>query len=179
MKAFSLVFFTCLILGACESLTKKEAAFDEFDFSFSNTFETSFSIKFTKGDTVFVREHWTSEFDTKLKSETNYVSVLKHTDRITLDSIIKSINFSKFDTIYYDDYKDGNDYSYYIKSQHVDKKIYVHCRDNAPAELDTFAYWIYHLKKSLKFQVIDTTLTFGSVENFLPPPPPPPPLFQK
>jgi hypothetical protein len=175
MKTFSIVFFVCLILVACENSSKEERAFDEFDFSFGNTFETEFSIKFTYGDTVFVREHWTSEFDTKLKPNTNYVSTLKHKDRLTLDSMIKNINFSKFDTFNYDDYSDGYHYKYYIKNQHVNKKIYVHCWDNGPAELDTLAYRIYHLKKNLKLQVIDTTLTFGSVENFLPQPPPPPP----
>jgi hypothetical protein len=174
MKVLIFILFTCLTITGCDNLTKKETAFHEFDFSYDNTFETCFSIKFTKGDTVFVREHWNSEYDTKLKSKTNYTSIIKHSDRITLDSLIKSINFSKLDTVYYEDYSDGRQYKCYIKNQHIDKTVYVHSYHNVPAELDSLKHWIYDLKSNLKLKKIDTTLNFGSVGNFLPPPPPPP-----
>ncbi len=177
MKILVSTFFACLTMMSCDNSSKKEPVFKAFDFSYDNTFETCFSIKFTQGDTVFVREHWTSAYDTKLKSNTNYVSVLKHSDRIRLDSVIKRINFSKFDTAYDEDFADGKKYKYYIKDQHIDKTIYVHCYNNVPAELDSFGHWIYNLKSSLKFTEIDTTLVFGSVGNFLPPPPPI--VFQK
>ena len=179
-KAYVLTFFACLTIMGCDNLSKKESVFKEFDFSYGNTFETCFSIKFTQGDTVFIREHWTSEYDTKLKSKTNYVSIIRHTDRITLDSLIKSINFSKFDTVYYEDYADGRQYKYYIKNQHIDKTVYVHSYHNVPSELDSLTHWIYNLKSNLKLKKIDTTLSFGSVGKFLPPPPPPPPtVFRK
>ena len=144
-----------------------------FNFSYDNSFETCFSIKFTQGDTVFVREHWTSEYDTKLKSNTNYVSIIKHSDRIFLDSLIKNMNFSKFDTAYYEGYKDGGQYKCYIKNQYLEKTIYVHSYHNVPSELDSLKNWIYKLKSNLKLKEIDTTLSFGSVGHFLPPPPPP------
>ena len=40
-------------------------------------------------------------------------------------NMIKNINFSKFYTFNYDDYSDGDHYKYYIKNQHINKKIYV------------------------------------------------------
>ncbi len=180
MKVTIFILFTCLTITCCDNLTKKESAFHEFDFSYDNTFETCFSIKFTQGDTVFVREHWTSEYDTKLESKTNYISVIKHSDRITLDSLIKSINFSKFDTTYYENYADGRQYKYYIKNQQLDRTVYVHSYHNVPVELDSLEHWIYNLKSNLKLKKIDTALSFGSVGNFLPPAPPPPPtVFRK
>ena len=180
MRVLTFIFFTCLTITGCDNPTKRETVFNKFDFSYDNTFETCFSIKFTQGDTLFMREHWTSEYDTKLESKTNYISIIKHSDRITLDSLIKSINFSKVDSVYYEDYSDGGQYKCYIKNQYTDMTVYVHSYHNVPAELDSLKRWIYNLKSNLKFKKIDTVLNFGSVGHFLPPPPPPPPtIFHK
>ena len=175
MKILSFILFTLIAIIACENPKKKEVLFNELDFSYDNTFETCFSIKFTSGDTVFVREHWTSEYDTKLNSNTNYISIIKHTDRIKLDSLIRNIDFSKVDTLYNEDYADGIQYKYYVKNQHIEKTVFVHSYHNVPVELDSLAYWIYDLKSNLKLKEINKVLSFGSVGNFLPPPPPPPP----
>lgn len=155
----------------CHSKNEQKSAFKEFDFSFSNTFETSFSIKFTQGDTVFIREHWASLFENPLKSKTNYVGVVNHSDRVKVDSLLIATNLCSYDTICYKDYADGGYYQYYIWNKNCRKTIYIHCSSRAPKKLYDLATWLYDLKQGLQLKEIDTTLTFVGIEHFLPPVP--------
>lgn len=68
------IFLLILLISL---LSCKKQTFDYFDFSFGNTFETDFSIKFSiKNDFVYVRENWSSFENKTTKSETNYLAVL-------------------------------------------------------------------------------------------------------
>lgn len=54
MKNIILISGILFLLVNC-----KKQEFDEFDFSYGNTFETDFSIKFSPAnDSVFIRQHW-------------------------------------------------------------------------------------------------------------------------
>lgn len=87
---------------------KEEKSFDAFDFSFGNTFEMDFSIKFTHSDTVFIRENWSyydiDENVSSPKRKTNYFSLLLKSEKMELNKLLESIEFSNFDTLYFDDY---------------------------------------------------------------------------
>ncbi len=173
---------TLLILLAGLSLTLtscynpkhpgKKKMFDQFDFSYNDFFSTCFSIKFTQGDTVYIRQHFASFFDT-LKSETSYFAVLSDIERQKVDSFLNKMKFTKYDTSYEESYQDGEYYEFFIKNDTIRKSIYVHSY-NIPTELKDFGYWIVEVKKRLKLVRMDTIFEFGSLKYFLPPPVPPP-----
>ncbi|KQT21434.1 hypothetical protein ASG31_16295 [Chryseobacterium sp. Leaf404] len=148
----------------------KKQQFNEFDFSYGNTFETDFSIKFSpSNDSVFIREHWSANDLKKPVSQTNYVSQLNKLQKKELDSFIQNINFKSFDTIYFENYQDGNHSSFFINKDGLLKKIIVHS-DNAPKSLTDFAAWIYNTKKSLKLIETQRKFDFRSKTNELEPP---------
>ena len=142
-------------------------AFTAFDFSYNDVFSTCFSIKFTQGDTVFIREHFASSSSDTPKSGKSYYAILPDLDKNRLDSFIKKTNFAMFDTSYYQNYQDGEEYQFYIDKDSVQKTIYVHS-DSVPNELKSFGHWIVELKKNLKLLISNTVVNFGSVRHFLP-----------
>lgn len=155
-------------------LNCKKKSFDEFDFSYGNTFETDFSIKFNNSnDSVFIRENWSPNDDnTKRKfprSKTNYFAFISNLEKKKLDSFITEIKFKKYDSIYYESYEDGDYYRIYVNKNGEQKMISVHS-NNSPKELDEFASWIYELKKNLKLNETKKVLNFKStIETPKPP----------
>jgi hypothetical protein len=156
-------------------LLEKPKVFEAFDFSYNNVFSTCFSIKFTQGDTVFIKQHFAPAFSDTLKSNQSYYAILADIDRARLDSFITKTNFTKLDTSYYQDYQDGEEYQFFIYKDFAKKIVYIHS-DSIPDELKSFGYWIVDLKKNLKLFKIDTAVIFGSVTNFLQPTVPAPPI---
>lgn len=147
-------------------LNCKKQTFDEFDFSFGNTFETDFSIKFdSKNDSVYIRENWSSFQNRTTKSETNYLAVLNTSQKIKLDSFVENINFKTFDTLYSERYSDGEYYNFHIKKDEIEKTVKTHSH-STPRSLEKFAYWIYETKKSLKLTETKRNFDFKSKNNF-------------
>ena len=146
----------------------KPKVFTTFDFSYNDVFSTCFSIKFTKGDTVFIKQHFASAFSDTPKSGQSYYAILADPDKHRLDSFIDKTNFAMFDTSYYQNYQDGEEYQFFVDKDSIQKTIYVHS-DSIPNELKSFGHWIVDLKKNLKLFTIDTVVNFGSVRHFLPP----------
>lgn len=158
---------TILFLGC------KKQEFDEFDFSYGNTFETDFSIKFqSKNDSVFLYENWASDNAGISKSKTSYLSTLNKSQRSKLDSFISNIDFKNLDTLYFENYKDGEYFNFFIRKDKTRKTIRVHS-DNAPQSLKNFAHWIYEIKKSLQLKETKRHFEFKS-KNIDPEPPPAP-----
>ena len=158
-----LIFAFALLLFL---LNCKKKSFDEFDFSYGNTFETDFSIKFNNSnDSVFIRENWSakdiSERIKSPKSKTNYFAILSNLQKKKLDSFISEIKFEKYDSNYFENYKDGNYYRIYVNKNGEQKMISVHS-NNSPKELDEFAFWIYEVKKNLKLTETKKVLNFKS-----------------
>lgn len=148
----------------------KKKEFEQFDFTYGNTFETNFSIKFSPdNDSVFIREHWSRNDKKDPFSNTNYVSRLSNLQKNKLDSFIKNIEFKVFDTLYFEKYQDGEHYSFHIKNNDLNKTIWVH-NYNAPKSLDDFSKWIYDTKKSLKLIKTSKTFSFKSKAPELEPP---------
>ena len=175
MKFFFLVATFSLKLISCENSkpVNKKMMFNQFDFSYNDFFSTCFSIKFTQGDTVFIRQHWASAFSDSLKSNKNYRAILSDPERERLDSFLIKMKFATYDTSYYESYQDGHYYEFFINKDTLKKTIFVHS-DSIPNELKDFGYWIVATKKKLRLVEIDTTLEFGSLKYFLPPSVPPP-----
>lgn len=151
-------------------LNCKKQEYNEFDFSYGNTFETDFSIKFnSNNDSVFIREHWSpNDFKAPL-SKTNYISQLNNLQKKELDSFIKTINFKAFDTLYLENYEDGEYFSFFIEKDGLTKNVKVHSH-SAPKSLTNFAYWIYTTKKSLKLIETQRKFEFKSKAKELVPP---------
>ncbi|WP_426475034.1 hypothetical protein [Chryseobacterium balustinum] len=165
MKIKLVILLIPFLLMNCK---KKE--FDHFDFSYGNTFETDFSIKFNPdNDSVFIREHWSpNDFKAPL-SKTNYISQLNNLQKKELDSFIKMINFKAFDTLYLENYEDGEYFSFFIEKDGLTKNVKVHSH-SAPKSLRNFAYWIYTTKKSLKLIETQRKFEFKSKAKELEPP---------
>jgi len=162
------IIFSLSILFVIAGCKKQE--FNEFNFSYSNTFETDFSIKFNNSnDSVYLRENWNHNENKIPKSEKNYVSTLSKSQRNKLDSFIKNINFKSFDTIYSENYSDGESYNFYINKNGIKKSIRIHSY-SAPKSLEKFASWIYETKKSLPLKETKRNFIFKS--KFIYPKPP-------
>ena len=178
MKLFLSLAIIILTIIGCDNSKQidKRQRFKQFDFSYNDFFTTCFSIKFTKGDTVFIRQHWASMSDT-LKPNQNYFAVLTDTERQKLDSFLDKAKFASYDTSYYQSYEDGDYYQFYIANDTIQKTVFVHS-DSIPTELKEFGYWIVTTKKNLKHHLADTKNEFGSLKYFLPPVVEPPPTIK-
>jgi hypothetical protein len=178
MKLFISLAIIALTIFGCDNSKQieKRKRFKQFDFSYNNLFATCFSIKFTQGDTVFIRQHFAPISDT-LKRNQNYFAILTDTERQKLDSFLDKAKFASYDTSYYQSYEDGDYYQFYIANDTMQKTIFVHS-DSIPTELKEFGYWIVATKKNLKHYLAVTTTEFGSLKYFLPPVVDPPPTIK-
>lgn len=173
MNIKSQILLVSLFLSFSLSCNDKE--YDEFEFSYGNTFETDFCIRFTQNDSVYIRENWSrNNFNEKSaypKSQTNYTAILTKVQKEKLNKILSDIDFQNFNSTYYENYKDGDQYRIYFKKKEFEKKIYVHSI-NAPEELDSLAYWIVAVKRKLKLKKTNKNLNFENTVYSKPPPPP-------
>jgi len=159
-------FLICLTLITCDTKTEQKK-FDSFDFSYNDFFTTSFSIKFTHGDTVYIKQHF-SFSDSTLETN-NYTSVLSTADRLKLDSFLSIINFNTYDSVYSDKhYQDGEEYKFYLMKDTTTKTIYIHSQ-KAPKEIEEFGQWIVEVKERLELTRTENKTVFGSLKHFLPP----------
>ncbi|MFH7003153.1 hypothetical protein [Flavobacterium bizetiae] len=173
-----LISFVLLLSLSCKK-EEAEVKFKYFDFSFSNTFETCFSVKFTPNDSVYIREHWNAHDvwdSTNIpKGKTNYIAFISQKDKNKLIDLISKTQLKKYNSEYVENYSDGSYYTIYIDKDSIKKSIKIHShKDDVPKDLDSLANWIYNWKKKVKLIKTDKKLTFFSSESVLPPPPPPP-----
>ncbi|MNX54780.1 hypothetical protein D3C86_855230 [compost metagenome] len=172
MKRQLLIITLFVLLNSC---SKKEKDFDSFEYSYSGTFSTVFSIKFTENDTIFLREHWNAgERSDNIKfpkAEKNYFAILTKEQRNQLGDLLKKIDLKKINSHYFENYADGDAYQLIIKKDTMKKTVFVHSY-NVPKELDTLSNWIYKTKENLKLIETNRKLYFRSLKELLPPPPP-------
>jgi hypothetical protein len=136
MKLFICFTILALTFIGCDNSKQADNAltFKQFDFSYNDFFTTCFSIKFTQGDTVFIRQHLAPAFSDSLKSDKYYFATLTTADRLKLDSFLRKMRFSVYDTSYYESYEDGDYYQFFIANDTIQKSIFVHS-DSIPTEL--------------------------------------------
>ena len=90
---------------------------------------------------------------------------------------MNALQFSSYDTTYYQDYHDGIDFQFYIEKDKIKKLIRVHSA-SVPSPLVDFKNWIVEMKKELFLHQLDTTIYFESEKFVVPPPAPPPPMIK-
>ena len=170
MRFYTLLFFL-LLLYSCHHNSNKNL-FKEFDFTYSGFKSTYFSIKFTDEDTVFVAEYPSPLFADSPMIAKNYFAIISPDDRQKINNFLSAINFAKYDTSYYESYKDGHEYKYYISNDSTTKSIYIHSYTE-PKELRTFADFIVSLKKKSRLSLLNSKVDYKSHRNFYPPEVPP------
>lgn len=167
------------ILISCDNskIPVPKESFRSIDFTYDDIFSTCFSIKYSRSDTAYIRQHFAYSNSGNLKSNTSYFTLLSKTDRITLDSFINIIPFQSYDTSYYEDYQDGIDYQFYIQKDTINKYVRVHS-DSVPSALSEFKNWIVNRKEQYHLYQVDTIIHFESAKYVVPPPVPMPPLIE-
>lgn len=173
MKTKIILILLFSVFLSCSKKEKTNDQFKYFDFSFDNSFETCFSIKFTPNDSIYMKEYWLGSYNNSEfpNQETNYTAIISKRDRKQLYDLIAKLQLEKYDSIYEEDYDDGTTYSFYIIKDSIKKSIYIHTyKDTAPKELDSLGKWIYNWKKKAKRIKINKNLTFKSSKYVLPPP---------
>jgi hypothetical protein len=135
-------------------------------------------MKFTLGDTVYIKQHFAFAFSDSLKSGKSYYALIKSSEKYVLDSFLFKTDFKNLDSVYYESYADGEEYAFYIENDSINKRIYVHSH-SVPISLKEFGSWTIGLKNNLVYFPIDTVINFGSARNFLLPKIEPPPIILK
>ena len=166
MRCLFFLIITALICHGCNSLMTHISSFEEFEFSYTNTFGDSYTIKFTEGDTVYVARYFPYPYS-------NFIGVIPSYERKKIDSLISLINFNKLDTMYYQDYEDGVGYQFYVKNDSLAKTILVHS-DIVPNNLKQVANWIVNAKRNWRLLPIDSIFEMKNIDFFKPPIPPVP-----
>ncbi|WP_417355685.1 hypothetical protein [Flavobacterium sp.] len=146
--------FTLLSLLSCGKEEKKTSVdFDMFVFSFT-TDAANFSIKFTPGDTVYMK---TSPVDYSY-------SLLTEDKRDSAYAIIKEINFSKYDTMYTNDnIIDGTSFKFYKTKNDTVNWVYVY-ENETPKELYKAADKLIQLQKGQKWVPVKGKQDFGNLD---------------
>ena len=171
LKLRTFTFCICIgMIGCSNDQRVKHRHFDSLVFTYNDVFTTCFSIKFTQTDTAYISQHFASRFSDSLQSNTTYYTVLSHDDWMALDSFRIAIDFSSFDTSYYESYEDGIDYLFYVQSKVLNKRVRIHSH-NGPSELVRFKDWIVTKKESWFLHQCDTLISFQGAEFILPPVP--------
>jgi len=154
------------VYASCSGEKRYFPSFTEFDFSYNDTWSSSFSIMFTATDSVYVKQHfWYGahrESDSDLKEGGTYIGALNEQERLVLDSFITNINFNQYDTSYFNDrLKDGISYEFYLHTDSIKKTIRLY-GDSAPAALLSLGRWIADIKDRLTLFPIDSNIIFNS-----------------
>ncbi len=167
MKKIILLLFLFILFIGCES--KKEILFDSFVFS-DGGLHHSYSLKFSNSDTIYLER----QFPTPTE---HFYSIISSVDKDSVNEIIKRIEFSKYNSTYFqDNLSDGNTFQFFKMNNDSAKSIITVYGDKAPEKLYDFYSAFRNLKEKQKFIPIKTNQNFGDLKYFLPPPPPPPML---
>ena len=171
MRLLFFLLISSLVIWGCnnEKPSKKKSSFKAFDFSYSDVFSTTFSVKFTNGDTVYINQHFAREDSQGAKSNTTYLSTLSDSERNRLDSFIKATDFSRYDTLYLETFEDGISYQFYFENDQIEKLIRIH-GEEIPIQLNALGLWLVDTKEKLILHEIDSTIEFESLNRFLLPP---------
>ena len=174
-KIILILFLLTLI--SCSRKKEEENPIKYFEFSYDDTFGSSFTLVYKPKDSLYIRQHWSASevFDSlKIpKGKTNYSAKINSSDEQILVKLISELKLRKLKNEYFEDYSDGRTYAVFIDKDSIKKLISVHSH-NAPKELDSLARWIYKFKQKLKLNKTEKEPKLKSAKYVLPPPPPPP-----
>lgn len=172
-----IIVFFLLTLVSCNRKKEEKNPINYFEFSYTNTFGSSFTLVYRPKDSLYIRQHWSANdvSDSLLvpQSKTNYSAKINTSDEQILLRFVSKLKLTKFKNEYFEDYCDGVSYAIFVDKDSIKKLISVHS-DNAPKELDSLAIWIYKFKEKLKLNKTEKELKLNSAKYVIPPPPPPP-----
>lgn len=154
-----------LLLASCHSQKTLKNAYKYLEFSYFNWGSSEYSIQFTQSDTIYI----SSDFP---RPSQTFAGIITSAQKQKIDSFMDVIPFQKLDTIYDVPYFDGSSYQFYVKTDSIEKRIFVHAYNDTPPILDSFANWLIRMEKGLTLFKIDTTIKFMNNAYFSPPIPP-------
>ena len=148
------VLLALLLLAGCQKEEKRtEADFDMFVFSFA-TDAANFSIKFTPGDSIYMK---TSSVD-------YFYSVLTEEKRDSALALVKEINFSQYDAVYKDSVAAGSILKFYRTKNDTVNHILIQ-GNNGPKELYQTANKIIELQKGQRWTPYVGKQDFGNIDD--------------
>ena len=173
-------FFLCFVLLTLLSCNRKkedENSIKYFEFSYNDTFHSSYTLIYKPNDSLYFRQHWSASdvFDslTIPRGKTNYAAKISASEEKKLVELISALKLKKLKSEYFENYSDGTTYSMFIDKDSINKLVAVHSHD-APKEINSLTRWIRELKEKLKIRRTEKKLEFKSAKYVIPPPPPPP-----
>src|SRR5688572_11621446 len=99
-----LTFLFISISASCNISITPDPPFQQFEFYYNNTWTSAFSLKLTASDTVYIRQHFASnhyqKINTSITSNASYFGILSPMEKMKLDSFIRHLNFSEYDSSY-------------------------------------------------------------------------------
>ena len=151
LRSLILPISIIILLFGCKnstrSISKKNLI--KLDFTYSLPVGAVFySLKFTPGDTVYIKEYFQPQTDTLL------YAILNKEERLKIDSIITNIDLSVLDTLYESHAIDGDEYNLNIAKNDTLKTINIY-GGGVPNELTGLIGYIIGLKTKLKPRPLD------------------------
>jgi hypothetical protein len=159
-----ILFALCLLCNcspANDSL--KKIFFDELDFTFDNGWQEAYSMRINKNGLVVIKMgRWGNEYQKGTLSEKAFNS---------LERLITIIPFEKYDTAYRANIVDQVSYKIVLsnfKSSNKNQHIYIY-GDMAPTLIKELSSKIQEVKSGIRFNSLDTAVSFLSERGFYPP----------
>lgn len=174
MKLYFL--FLILLTGTLSACRQADPppAFDTLDFTFFSTRIDNYSIRFTAGDTVYLRQYEMPDHRNHLSSFTNYVGVIPAARRKQLDSLFQHVDLLQYHHLDPNDADDTPRYAFLLKKGEKNVLLRV-TETEPPAEITYLMNWMLKTKNELILRKSDTTLTFEGVKGIILYSPPMPP----
>ena len=150
MKFMLLLLILSFLFESCQGDKVITSQKDVIKLEFTHTALPApifYTLKFSTGDTVQIKDHITSQ------AETFTYSILTKQERSTLDSLINDMNLSALDTSYDSGVIDGDVYLVTISKNDTLKAIRIHGGD-IPDKLVTLTDYLTGLKKKLEPQLL-------------------------
>ena len=153
-----------ILLFGCNTSSNNQEAFKktkEIDFTFDSGWKDMFSMKINShGECVIGDGRWSVKYSKGQLSKLNLN---------TLDSMIESIPFSKYDSSYYEDIVDQSSYKIVIIDKNNDTTVKFVYGKVGPQLLNDLSNQLRTIKENIKAIKTDTIIDFISRRNFSPP----------
>jgi hypothetical protein len=153
MTKKGLLIIGLIIFIGCNNNVKYNYDFDVLSYSYYNMFDTSFSFRINKQDTLFVKQDCRGY-------NSDFFTIINSSDKEVLKQLIGNIDLLKIDTLYDEHCEDGESIRFSIKTNQFEKSIKAH-GDMPPAtkelKIKMLEFKRYLQKKSIKCNVAKTT----------------------
>lgn len=160
MKKF---FILTILFWGCTNSSETKKSFKtvkEIDYTFDSGWKEAYSIKISHEGACIVGDgRWSMKYYTGQLSSENIKG---------LDSLIQSIPFKQYDSVYHEDVVDQASYKVILISTSNDTTTKFVYGRTAPQLLNKISNRLRLIKEKLKLIESDTVVNFKSRENFFP-----------